>query len=401
MISKLTAVGKNLFLKALAGETIKFTSVQLGNGAEQTAESATMLSNPLLTIPITQIQIGNNYVTLTAVFNNSVVEDGFHITEVGFFAEDPDDPEKEILYALGNETESIADYVPKYTDRIFEMQFDALVFIGDAENVTANINSSLVYASKKEFDEHLSDTNNPHGVTAEDVGLGDVPNVPTNDQEPTYTTPDMLEDLESGETLSTAFGKIKLGISKLIAHLKNNDNPHDITAEKIKAAKEDHKHSTNDLTSGTLGIARGGTGGATAEKARENLGAASAKDPLKDISTAWKPLPLASGVTQGVIDDTPRQAPRYRKIGNHVTIKGFISTVVPASNTINLAAIPAGYRPTMPEYAQVFCAGTRTGRIGAHPNGGLHLEWIYNLTDGARFSGEIQWLQIKIDYDVD
>lgn len=37
-------------------------------------------------------------------------------------------------------------------------------------------------------------------------------------------------------------------------------------------ATSNHKHSTSDITSGSLSVARGGTGGASVMEARENLG---------------------------------------------------------------------------------------------------------------------------------
>ncbi|MCH5192180.1 MAG: hypothetical protein J1F23_08465 [Oscillospiraceae bacterium] len=260
MTPNLTAGGKNLLLRALTGETINFTKVQLGNGLQQKAEEAIGLSNPLITVPLSSISVGNNYVTLTAIFSNSAVTSGFRITEAGFFAEDPDDPTKEILYALGNEKESSADYVPENSNRILEMQFDALIFIGDAENVTAVVNSSLVYASKSEFDDHTENTQNPHGVTKAQVGLENVPNVATNDQTPTYTDTTVLATLSSGEKLSTAFSKIKLAITRIINHLSDGSNPHGVSASQVGAAAELHTHSTADIISGTLSPARGGTG---------------------------------------------------------------------------------------------------------------------------------------------
>ena len=142
MVPKLTASGKNLLLRALAGETITFTKIQLGNGTAQDPAEATGLANPIITVELSKIVVGTEYVTLTAQFSNSSITSGFHITEAGFFATDPDDSTKEILYALGNEDESSADYVPDKGNRILEMQFDALIFIGDAENVSAAISSS-------------------------------------------------------------------------------------------------------------------------------------------------------------------------------------------------------------------------------------------------------------------
>lgn len=260
MIPKLTASGKNLLLRALAGETITFTKIQLGNGPSQDPAAASTLINPILTVELSKITTDQEYVTLTAVFTNSSVTSGFHITEAGFFAKDPDDSTKEILYALGNEDESTADYVPDKTNRIFEMQFDALIFIGDAENVTAAISSSLVYASKDEFNNHVNNQNNPHAVTKEQVGLGNVPNVSTNDQTPTFTAATTLETINSGEKVSTILGKVKLAILKLIEHLNNQSNPHGCTASQIGAASKGHTHTATDINSGVLSGYRGGMG---------------------------------------------------------------------------------------------------------------------------------------------
>ena len=260
MVPKLTASGKNLLLRALAGETITFTKIQLGNGTAQDPAEVAGLANPIITVELSKIVVGTEYVTLTAQFSNSSITSGFHITEAGFFAKDPDDSTKEILYALGNEDESSADYVPDKGNRILEMQFDALIFIGDAENVSAAISSSLVYASKEDFDKHTADKNNPHSVTKQQVGLGNVPNLAPSDQVPTFTEATTLANIVSGEKASTLFGKIKLAISKLIDHLNNRSNPHNTTAAQVGAAAKSHTHNAQDINAGTLSVLRGGTG---------------------------------------------------------------------------------------------------------------------------------------------
>ena len=45
-------------------------------------------------------------------------------------------------------------------------------------------------------------------ITKANVGLGNVPNVATNDQTPTYTTASANANLTSGEKLSVAMSKI-------------------------------------------------------------------------------------------------------------------------------------------------------------------------------------------------
>ena len=87
---------------------------------------------------------------------------------------------------------------------------------------------------------HIGNKSNPHSVTKAQVGLGDVPNVATNDQTPTYTAATTLETLTSGEKLSVSFGKIMKAISDLISHIGNKNNPHNVTVEKIGAAAASH-----------------------------------------------------------------------------------------------------------------------------------------------------------------
>lgn len=62
---------------------------------------------------------------------------------------------------------------------------------------------------------HLRDTTNPHSVTKEQVGLRYVPNVATNDQQPTFTEESTRTNIVSGEKLSVLFGKIKKWFSDL------------------------------------------------------------------------------------------------------------------------------------------------------------------------------------------
>lgn len=57
--------------------------------------------------------------------------------------------------------------------------------------------------------------------TPAEVGLGNVPNVSTNNQTPTYTEASNISSLSSGEKLSTAFGKISKAITDLIYHLSD------------------------------------------------------------------------------------------------------------------------------------------------------------------------------------
>lgn len=91
-----------------------------------------------------------------------------------------------------------------------------------------------------------SDENKP---TKEDVGLGNVPNVATNNQTPTYSDTTNLQTLESGEKLNVAFQKIKCAITKLIEHLSSKSNPHNVTASQVGALP-----TSGGALSGTLTV---------------------------------------------------------------------------------------------------------------------------------------------------
>lgn len=274
MALKLTPSGMDLLLRTIAGEaTIDFTAIQLGNGADA-GESAAALSNPLLTVEISSYDVGDIFVTLTSTFSNQTVSAGFRATELGVLAKDPDDPERTLLYAYAYTQDDQADYIPASADKVLETQLDVLVYIGDAENVTASISESLVYVSKAEFDAYKDRRDNPHQVSKEQVGLGNVPNVATNDQTPTYTTPAAPAALASGEKLSTAMGKIARAVLALISHIGTlGKNVHKETPASIGAAAESHKHSTADITSGILGVSRGGTEVDSYDKLLGKLGA--------------------------------------------------------------------------------------------------------------------------------
>lgn len=260
MTLQLTNAGLNALLRAMSGDKIIFSSVQIGNGDPQDVSSATGLGNPLKTLTITKITVNSNNATLETSFNNSDVEAGFRLKEVGIFAQNQDDATEEILYAYGTEPEATADYIAASSGSILETQLEFSIFVGNAENISAIINESLAYATKAAFEAHVGNKENPHGVTKAQVGLGNVPNVATNDQTPTYSEAATLTALSAGEKMSVAFGKLKKAVSSLIAHIGDKKNPHKVTAAQAGAAATNHTHSTTNITSGTLGVARGGTG---------------------------------------------------------------------------------------------------------------------------------------------
>jgi hypothetical protein len=86
---------------------------------------------------------------------------------------------------------------------------------------------------RSEAGAHAKNKDNPHEVTAEQVGLGNVPNVTTDDQTPSFDAT-LYSDIQpsSGEKLSVTLGKLAQGATQFVKHTKAT-NPHGVTAAQV------------------------------------------------------------------------------------------------------------------------------------------------------------------------
>lgn len=241
---KITGAGLELLARNLAGETgITFDSMVIGSGVLTDLDSATALANLKQEAGITSMSREDTILTLTATFDNTNTASDFVWTEVGVMAygegEDP------ILFGYAASESGTGSAIPANDGTTtIENVLSIQIYVGAASNVSVSV-KSMTYATKEELSDHAGNTNNPHNVTKDQVGLGNVPNVTTNNQTPTYQSGTALEELKSGETMSVAMKKIAYAVKTLIAHLKS-----------------------------IVPIALGGTGASTAEAARNNLGCA-------------------------------------------------------------------------------------------------------------------------------
>ena len=178
---------------------------------------------------------------------------------------------------------------------------------------------------------------NPHGITASTVGLGNVPNVATNDQTPTYSEASTLTALTSGEKMSSAFGKIKKAIADLISHLSSTT-----------------KHNNASGSGGALGQnAITSIGGALGYNAKTTNSSGTAIDAIQlGTGTNQKEKTLQVYTYQlldalGVIPDA-RISTAYKKIviGSYVGTGTYISgtesstNIKAAQNVIQFTSYP-------------------------------------------------------------
>lgn len=171
--------------------------------------------------------------------------------------------------------------------------------------------------------EHPANKSNPHSVTKSQIGLGNVPNVSTNDQTPTYTAATANADLSSGEKLSVAFGKISKAVSSLISHLANVSNPHVVTKAQVGLGSVPDV-STNDQTP-TYTVASANTALTSGEKLSVAFG---------KIAKAINSLISHLGDTVGHITAAERTSWNSKANGTHTHTKSQI-TDFPTSMAAN------------------------------------------------------------------
>ena len=264
---RLTRSGLQSMIMALQGTGITFTKVVIGNGdCPENFQAAEGLSNPVDELGIDEIHQEEEYASITVTYSNQRAETAWNWTEVGVFCLNPfsteQDPLPDLMYAYGHVTldEMLPIPIPQKGQTIFEIREVYRIYVGEAENITAILNENSTFVTNYEFNEH-KEANNPHGITAATIGLENVQNIPVDEMAPNFEVDEEaeLENIQSGDTMQVLMGKISKVITSYLDHMES-DNPHHVTADTIGAAEKNHVHGATDITSGTLSVARGGTG---------------------------------------------------------------------------------------------------------------------------------------------
>ena len=148
---KFTDVGKNLQLKAIAGQKIQFKSMVIGDGelSEKSIKDLTKLVHQVKKIDIVSANINDNgMLEIIAVFDNKDVINPFYFREIGIVASELN-TDDDILYCYTNcgtdaeKIESIeVDYVEKHVKIV--------VNVGDSDNVSVVIQPG-VYVTVEKF----------------------------------------------------------------------------------------------------------------------------------------------------------------------------------------------------------------------------------------------------------
>lgn len=156
---KLTDKGKEMLLRSLEGQQLVFTSVHIGDGEISGPDAIPALEDlvsSIKSVDIIKAQRNNDYMTVEAYFKNDEIPRSFDWRELGVYVADPDNPDdrsSDILFVYQNAYDT-AEYISISTAEIIEKTVRVNVFVGEAENISAVIDSSVVFVTKAEFDGH-------------------------------------------------------------------------------------------------------------------------------------------------------------------------------------------------------------------------------------------------------
>ena len=342
-----TNAGVEVLKKAIGGKKVTITAAKSGTDTvpESELKEQSVLSGTMRNATIANATNQPEGYRVTLRVTNTGVKSSYIFKQLGLFATAED--ESEVLFAIlqSENGETVPDESELYTYDV-----SLIIAISDTSNITVNVDKTS-YVTEEELDGHKTDKTNPHGVTKAQVGLGNVPNVSTNDQTPIYTVPTANAELVSGEKLGTAFGRIARAVASLIAHIANKSNPHSVTKAQVGLGNADntsdvnkpissatqtalngksdkaHKHKTADISDMPSALpADGGNADTVDGKHANDFAASNHTHTAADIGAA------ASGHThtKSQITDFPASLPANG--GNSATVNGHtVASDVPAN----------------------------------------------------------------------
>ena len=223
--------GLELLAKCVLGESVEITSAA---GGETVSPAVSLMAIKEIAEPKHDLNIAKterikNGITVNVRTQNNGLAEGYWLRQIGLFARLEGSEAAPVLLAVIQDKDG--EFVPKEEENPeYLLEYDFVIPINNAENISVSVspNTFATLEDIREMSGHINDKSNPHAVTKTQVGLGNVPNVVTNDQTPTYSESAGVSNLTSGEKLSAALGKIAKAVRELISHI--GDNVRHVTA---------------------------------------------------------------------------------------------------------------------------------------------------------------------------
>lgn len=260
----ITNAGIELLKNALSGGTITVTAIKSGAGKVDVSalKSQTAVSSIKQSGTVQGVTKTNETIKIGVLFSNAGLSAGYSMTQLGIYAKGSTG--SEVLFAI-SQSITWKEVPAESAMPSWSLVHNFYIKLNNDVKMTATVDPEgyvTFETMQTALNTHTGNKSNPHSVTKSQVGLGNVPNVATNDQTPTYSDTTTLVTLSSGEKISIAFAKIKLAITTLINHLANKSNPHGVTKSQVGLGNVENKSSATirgELTKGNVTTALGFT----------------------------------------------------------------------------------------------------------------------------------------------
>lgn len=238
----ITTAGEGLLARASAGEGLTLTEVWVGKGAVESAGAAkalTALLDPVAKATSTTPAVAGGQISMLVEYRNDMgggLEEGFTLSEFGVMAKVGDDAPTLLYYAaLGDR----AQPVPPIAEGLDVHRFPVAI------GVTGEVEVSLdypagVWVTSEELEEALAGIDLSGYIKATEKGKpGGVATLGEDSKVPAGQLPKMDYDpAGSAEAVQQA----------LTAHTGNKNNPHAVTAEQVGAFTKEETASDDVIS---------------------------------------------------------------------------------------------------------------------------------------------------------
>lgn len=335
----ITNAGIELLKNALSGGTITVTAIKSGAGKVDVSalKSQTAVSSIKQSGTVQGVTKTNETIKIGVLFSNAGLSAGYSMTQLGIYAKGSTG--SEVLFAISQST--TGKEVPAESAMpSWSLVHNFYIKLNNDVKMTATVDPEgyvTFETMQAALNTHTGNKSNPHSVTKSQVGLGNVPNVTTNDQTPTYSDTTTLVTLSSGEKISIAFAKIKLAITTLINHLANKSNPHGVTKSQVGLGNVENKSSATirgELTKGNVTTAIGYT-------PANQTDMTNAKDAITQLNSDIRKTEFALSN----IDSKYKFVGNCYKQNKKVYINGYFHCTSPNVGTTTCFFVPEGFRP--------------------------------------------------------
>lgn len=158
---QLTQRGLDMMVNADNTKKVIYTKIGLGDGILTESEdikTLNALKHEIIKSNISHIQNDSaSQITLETVISNNSIENAFYARELGVFAKLGEDGE-EILYAYANAKDT-CDYIPDKSQPVDELKLKITLVVGNVENVTVEINPSIVFTTLEDCHREIQEHN--------------------------------------------------------------------------------------------------------------------------------------------------------------------------------------------------------------------------------------------------